>query len=162
MTALENIQRLLFQNDLLMAREILGKFGGGFIRYRDEFFGYRLRHQSCAGGATDAVRRKLREFRIVDLMDAAVRNQKDAPFARRVREAMNFRQKLLGPGHVKFAARLHEIFLRVHRPEDYVVRDRLIFHHLDFSTRAIAAREPAGKWDVGNPHARCRLSLSAN
>jgi len=54
-------------------------------------------------------------------MDAAVRNQEDASLACGVRELAKIWQKSFRTGHIEFAPRLHEVFLRVHFPKDDVL-----------------------------------------
>ncbi len=143
MAALEDVERLFFQYDLLVLRKILGELRAGFIRYCDEFVRQGFGHQFRARRPADAVWRKLRELRIVCFVDAAVGNKKDAAFTCRNREAAEIWQKFLGAGNVEFPARLHEIFLGINLPEDHVLRDRLIFHPSNFSTWPVSARELA-------------------
>ena len=85
MATFEDIERLLFENDLLILRKIRRKFRHGFIRDGGEFCGQRFGHQSGTCRAADTVWRKLREFRVVLFMDTAVGDQEDVTVARCVR-----------------------------------------------------------------------------
>ena len=76
-----------------------------------------------AGRIANAMRRKLREFRIVRGVNAAVRDQKHAALARGVGEPSDIVQQFFRAGDVELAAWRHEIFLRVHLPENYFLRD---------------------------------------
>ncbi len=79
MVAFENVERLLFQHDLMeLAARSAGSFAAGSFRDRDVFFGERFGDQLRARRSADAMRRELREFRIVFCVNAAVRNQKHA------------------------------------------------------------------------------------
>jgi hypothetical protein len=52
-------------------------------------------------------------------VNAAVRDQENAALSRCVGEPANIGQQLFGAGDVEFAAGRHEVFLRVHFPENY-------------------------------------------
>lgn len=134
MATFEDIERLLFENDLLKLRKIRRKCRRGFIRDGGESFGQRFGHQSGACRAADTVWRKLREFRVVFFMDTAVGDQEDVTVARCVREPAKIRQKFFRAGYVEFAARLYEVLLRVHFPKDDLFRNCLSFHRVHFIT----------------------------
>jgi len=121
--AFENVERLLFQQDLLEFFKVIRQFRRGMVWDRDVFFGERLGYQLRARRFLNAMRRELRELRIVFGVNAAVRNQKHAPLACCVGEPPDIVQQLFRAGNVQFAARGHEVFLRVHLPENYFLRD---------------------------------------
>ena len=123
MPALKDIQSLFFQQDLLIGKQIVRNFRAGFVGYASNPGGQRFRYKLRARRALHAMWRKCFEFRIVGNMEAAVRYQKYAFVARRLRQAANVGQQLFRARHVKLPSRKHEISLGVDLPENVFARN---------------------------------------
>ena len=73
--AFEDVERLLFEENLLVLRRSAGSFAG-VVGDRDDVASQRFRNKSRSGRAFDAVRRKNRELGIIFDVKTAVRYQK--------------------------------------------------------------------------------------
>jgi hypothetical protein len=117
-TGLENVQRLFFEEDLLVRGEIGGNSRGGIIGDVEDFLGQRLRNEVSAFRFLYTVRRESGEFRIVGGVIAAVGNEENLSLAGGTGEALDVRKQALGAGDIELAAGEHEIGLGIDFPED--------------------------------------------
>ena len=122
MPALEDVERLFFEMNLLILFKITRQRCRGLVRDCYNFLRQRLGNIGGARGAFDAVRRKCLELGIVFRVVATMRNQKDATLAGGVRKPANIREQAFGAGDVELAAGQHEVRLRIDFPEDEIAR----------------------------------------
>ena len=120
---LKDIQRLLFQQDLLVAGEVLRKPRARIIRHPHNFFRQRLGDKLRPGGSFYAMRWKDLEFGIVRRMKTPMGNQEYAPLPRRIGEPPDVGQQLLRARHIQIPSRQHEISLHIHFPENKLSRN---------------------------------------
>ena len=98
MPACKNIEGLLFEENLLIRRKILGHYCGGIVRHDNDFVRQSLGNERRTLRAFDAMRGKRLEFRIVFCVVATVRNQEYAPLAGSVCQLANVGSKRSAPG----------------------------------------------------------------
>ena len=86
MTALKNVERLFFQNNLLVGTQIVWNRRLPPIRKDQKSLRHRLRNHFRSGCTAHAMGREPLKLRIVRRMNAYVRNQKNAILARLIGE----------------------------------------------------------------------------
>ena len=79
--AFEDVERLLFEKNLLVWRQVAGQRVRGFVRDGDDVLSKCFGNICGAGGSFDAVWREGRELRIILGVIAAMRDQKNAALA---------------------------------------------------------------------------------
>jgi len=119
---LKDVERLFFQENLLVLRKIVWQRCRGLVRYREDLVGQRLRNKLGTAGSFDAMRWKRLEFGIVLGVVATMGNQKDAALSSSVRKPSDVRKQSFGAGHIELAARQHEISLGIDFPENEIAR----------------------------------------
>ncbi len=122
MEAGKDVERLLFEENLLVLRKIRRQLRCGLVGDRGYFASQGLGNKPRSGSAFDAMRRKGGELGVVLDVIAAVRNQKDAVLAGGIGEPFDVGQQAFGARHIEIAAGQHEILLRVHFPENNIGR----------------------------------------
>src|SRR5216684_2351444 len=120
MAAFEYIECLLFEQDLLVGREIARQHGFGLIRDNSNFLRERFGNILRARSPFDAVRWKCFELWIVFRVIATMGNQKHPTLARNVSKPPNVGQQSFSTWNVQLAAREHEVSLRIDFPEDEI------------------------------------------
>src|SRR5579871_2094657 len=123
MARLKNVEGLLFEQDLLVRRQIGRKLGLSIIRNAGNLVGKCLGHELGSGSAFYAVRGKYFEFRIVRSVKASVRHEKDSILTHCVGEATDIGKQFFSARHIEFSAGQHEIGLHIHFPKDEVSRN---------------------------------------
>jgi hypothetical protein len=114
--AFKNVESLLFQQDLLIPRQILRQLCSDLVGHANNAPGDGIRNQLGAGRSLHAVRRKDLKFRIVGRVKVSVRHQKNPPAARRVRKPPDIRQQFLRSRRIELSSGHHEINLRINFP----------------------------------------------
>ena len=121
MAALEDVQRLFLKQHLLELREVVRQARRLTVGHHGDAVGESLGYILRALSSLDAVRRELCELRVVNGMEAAMRNQEGLAVTCGIRKSADVGQKALGPGNVKLSVGQHEVGLSIHFPEDDVV-----------------------------------------
>src|ERR1700692_814649 len=120
MAAFEDVERSLFEQDLLEGREIARQRGFGLIRDNSNFLRERFGNVLGACSPFDAVRWKCFEFWIAFRVKATMGNQKYPSLARSVSKPPNVGQQSFSAWNIELTARKHEVSLRIDFPEDEI------------------------------------------
>ncbi len=91
MESLENVQRLFFQHDLLVRRQICGQRCSGHILDARDLIRQRFRQQVRSGRTFQTVWKELGELGIVRRMKITARNQENLVASGRIRQFADIR-----------------------------------------------------------------------
>ena len=116
MSIVENVQRVLFQEDLLVRAEIAGKNKIFMVRNDQLAFSARFGNQLGSRSALHAMRRPLAKFGVVRLVRVCRRNQKSSSLPCSFAETAYVWNDFFGARNIQFSARQHEVRLHVHFP----------------------------------------------
>ena len=120
--ALKDVERLFFEEYLLVLRKIMRQRVRGLIRNRQNSLRQRFLHKLGACGSPDAVRWKRLELGIVLDVVATVRDEKDVALPGGIREPSDISKQSFRARHIELAVRQHEISLRIDFPENNIAR----------------------------------------
>ena len=118
MVGFEDVERLFFEEDLLVGGEIGGDRRSHVVGNMEDFFGERLRDKVRAFRFLYTVRRESCELGVVGGVVAAVGDEENLALASGISQALDVGKKEFRTGDVELAAGQHEIGLRIDFPED--------------------------------------------
>jgi len=117
---IKNIQRLLFDENLLVVQQIVGQLDFRTIRESANLLGKALRDNLSTTRAANTMGRKNLKFRVVWWVLVAARNEERAIPAGNIDQPLNVGNELFCPGDVKLAVREQKVHLHIHFPKNKV------------------------------------------
>ena len=117
---IKDIQRLLFDENLLVVQQIVGQLELRIIWQSTNFLRETLRDNLSTTRAANAMRRKNLKFRVVWWVLVAARNEERAIPADNIDQPLDVGNELFRAGDVKLAARVQEVHLHIHFPKNRV------------------------------------------
>src|SRR5579863_2232619 len=97
---IEDVERLLFDHDLLVREKVFRQFESALIRHSEVLVRKSLGNDLRAGCSTNAMRRKRRKLGVVWRVLARVGDEQDASLTRRIDQPLQIRNRLFRAGDV--------------------------------------------------------------
>ena len=117
---IKNIERLLFDENLLVVQQVLGQLNLRIIWQSTNSLGEALGDDLSTARAANAMRRKNLKFRVVWWVPVAARNEQRAIPAGNIDQPLDVGNELFRTRDVKLAARVQEVHLHIHFPKNRV------------------------------------------